>query len=349
MEKLNKEIDLSGFKMNDELNPKVWDDEKMKPEVRKTLLKIADDYFESLGLVDVDIEDVTMTGSLANYNWSKYSDVDLHILVDYKDIPVDEDLVLDFLKSKSSAWNKEHDIQIYGFDVELYVQDITEKHTSSGVYSVLNDEWNIRTEKQKVTIDKKSVRDKANKVMDRIEELYDDLDEDRDYKSIVKRAEKLTDKIKKMRQCGLDSVGEFSVENMAFKVLRRNGMLDRLYDIKNLAYDKSLTLESVIMEDGVDKIKESFKKFIEKLKTEGRETREAWNMVIKSIKEKKELGDDDKLFIKNQIGDVLKATGLTLASILPGGFVYILLSRSPKLKKYMLPSSFITKSEETKE
>jgi hypothetical protein len=72
-------------------------------------------------------------------------------------------------------------------------------------------------------------------------------------------------------------------------------------------------------------------------------------MVIKSIKEKKELNDDDKLFVKNQIGDVLKATGLTLASILPGGVVYILLSRSPKLKKYMLPSSFITKSEETKE
>lgn len=244
MEKLSKKIDLSGFKMNDELNPKIWDDEKMKPEVRKTLLKIADDYFESLGLVDVDIEDITMTGSLANYNWSKYSDVDLHILVDYKDIPVDEDLVLDFLKSKSSAWNKEHDIQVYGFDVELYVQDIQEKHTSSGVYSILNDEWNIKPEKQKVEIDKKAVKDKANMVMDRVEELYDDVHEDRDYESIFKRSEKLQDKIKKMRQCGLDKAGEFSVENMAFKALRRNGTLDRLYDIKNLAYDKSLTLEN---------------------------------------------------------------------------------------------------------
>ena len=124
IEPSNKSIDLSGFKMQDELNPKIWDKEqKMKSEVRKTLLKIADDYFESLGLDGVDIEDVTMTGSLTNYNWSKYSDVDLHIVVDYNEIPVDEDLVADFLKSKSSNWNKEHDVKIYGYDVELYVQD----------------------------------------------------------------------------------------------------------------------------------------------------------------------------------------------------------------------------------
>lgn len=245
MEKSNKKIDLSGFTMKDELNPKIWDGDKMKPEVRKTLLKIADDYFEGLGLgPEVDIEDITMTGSLSNYNWSKYSDVDLHILVDYKDIPVDEDLVLDFLKSKSSAWNDTHDIKIYGFDVEIYVQDIAEEHTSTGVYSVLNDEWNIKPEKQDVKIEKKWVKHKANVIMDKVEELYDDIHDDRDYESIVIKAEKLQDKIKKMRQCGLDSVGEFSIENMAFKALRRNGTLERLSDIKTLAYDKSLTLEN---------------------------------------------------------------------------------------------------------
>ena len=242
---MNKKIDLSGFKMKDDLNPKIWIDEKMNPEVRKTLLKIADDYFEGLELgPDVDIEDISMTGSLANYNWSKYSDVDLHILVDYKDIPVDKDLVLDFLKSKSSAWNDAHDIKVYGYDIEIYVQDISEKHTSTGVYSILNDEWIIKPEKQDVRIDKNMVKHKANVVMDKVEELFDDMDNERDYESIVKKADKLQDRIKKMRQCGLDSVGEFSVENMAFKALRRNGTLDRLSDIKTLAYDKSLTLEN---------------------------------------------------------------------------------------------------------
>jgi hypothetical protein len=244
MEKMNKKIDLSGFIMKDTLNHKIWDGEKMKPEVRKNLLKLADDYFEGLTLDGVDIEDVTMTGSLANYNWSKYSDVDLHIVTDYDEIPVDKDLVLDFLKSKSGPWNKEHDITIYGFDVELYVQDMNEKHTSTGVYSILNDEWLIKPSKKDIKIDSIGIKQKANTLMDKVEDLYDDIHDERDYDKIVEKAQKIQDKIKKMRQSGLDSGGEFSMENMVFKVLRRNGTLDRLSDIKTLAYDKSLTLEN---------------------------------------------------------------------------------------------------------
>lgn len=250
MEKGNKRtyvdgnIDLSGFKMKDELNPKVWDGEKMKSEVRKTLLKIADDYFEGLELgTEVDIEDITITGSLANYNWSKYSDVDLHILTNYDDIPVDKDLVLDFLKSKSDSWNETHNIKIYGFDVEIYVQDVNEEHTSTGVYSILNDKWMLKPSPKDIKIDSKNVKRKANIIMDKVEELYSDIHDERDYESIVDRADKIKDKIKKIRQCGLDSVGEFSIENMVFKVLRRNGTLERLSDIKTLAYDKSVSIK----------------------------------------------------------------------------------------------------------
>lgn len=260
IEKASRKIDLGGFEMRNELNPKIWDEnQKMKPEVRKNLLKIADDYFESLEIPGVDIEDVTMTGSLANYNWSKYSDVDLHIVVDYKDIPVDESLVQDFLKSKSSAWNKEHDVTIYGYDVELYVQDINEPHHSTGVYSILNNEWNIKPEKKKISFDDKSVKDKSNMLMDRIEDLYDELING-DYQTAIKGVEKLTEKIKKMRQSGLDSGGEFSVENIVFKVLRRNGMLDRLYDIKTVAYDKEMTLESIKESKKIDVLLESMDK-----------------------------------------------------------------------------------------
>lgn len=245
IKKSDKKIDLSGFKMRDHLNPKVWeDDETMKTEVRKRLLKIADDYFEGLDLPGVDIEDVTMTGSLANYNWSKYSDVDLHIIIDYKDMPMKQDLVQDYLKSKSSSWNENHDIKIYGFDVEIYVQDSEEEHVSSGVYSLLRDEWNVKPEKKKISIKDKAVKNKANRVMDMIEDLHDKMQETDDHEQIVELADKVKDKIKKMRQCGLDKGGEFSVENMVFKVLRRNGMLERLNDIKTVAYDKSMTLES---------------------------------------------------------------------------------------------------------
>ena len=257
IEKASREIDLSGFKMQDELNPKIWDKEqKMKPEVKKNLLKIADDYFESLEIPGVDIEDVTMTGSLANYNWSKYSDVDLHIVIDYKDVPVDKSLVQDFFKSKSSNWNKEHDVKVYGYDVEIYVQDINEAHHSTGVYSILNNEWKTKPEKKKISLNDKSVIDKANLLMDRIEDLYDEIEDD-DYDKVVSSVDKLTEKIKKMRQSGLESGGEFSVENIVFKVLRRNGMLDRLYDIKTIAYDKSVTLESIQESKKIDRLLES--------------------------------------------------------------------------------------------
>jgi hypothetical protein len=255
IEQASRKIDLSGFKMQDELNPKIWDKEqKMKPDVKKTLLKIADDYFESLDLPGVDIEDVTMTGSLANYNWSKYSDVDLHIVVDYKDIPVDEDLVTDFLKSKSDNWNNLHDVKIYGYDTEIYVQDEEPEHHSTGVYSMLKDEWVIKPQKKKISFNDKSVKDKSNRFMDRIEDIYDDMGEISD-KETINRVEKLIEKIKTMRKSGLESGGEFSVENIVFKVLRRNGMLDRIFDIKTVAYDKSVTLESININEEVNSVK----------------------------------------------------------------------------------------------
>lgn len=362
IEQANRKIDLSGFKMQDELNPKIWDKEqKMKPDVKKTLLKIADDYFESLDLPGVDIEDVTMTGSLANYNWSKYSDVDLHIVVDYNDIPVDEDLVTDFLKSKSSNWNKEHDVTIYGYDVELYVQDINEPHHSTGVYSILKDEWVTKPKKQKISFNDKSVKEKSNRLMDRVEEIYDEMD-DVDNGVTIKRVDKLTEKIKKMRQSGLETGGEFSVENIVFKVLRRNGMLDRLYDIKTVAYDKSVTLESIIMNERlIDKVKDinpkdymvkisnSFKKFLEGLKQERKETKEAYALLVDSVKNNKKLTKEERKQIGDQLKDTLKLAGFTAASILPGGIIYILLAKTTKLKKHMLPSAFLEESKEFKQ
>ena len=240
----DRSIDLSGFQMQERLNPKVWDGEELKPEIRKNLLKIADDYFESLEIPDVDIEDVTFTGSLANYNWSQYSDIDLHILIDYKEVPVDESLVQDFLRTKSSSWNQNHDVKIYGYDVELYVQDVSEEHVSSGVYSILKNKWLVKPEKKPIKIDNINVKLKSNRIMDDIDDLYDEMKKEKNYEEIVSKTDKIKDKIKKMRQAGLDKAGEFSVENMVFKVLRRNGMLDRLSDIKTIAYDKLVSLPS---------------------------------------------------------------------------------------------------------
>lgn len=241
--KSDKKIDLSGFKMRDELHPKVWDeDKKLKPRVRRTLLKIANDYFEGLDMPEVDIIDVTFTGSLANYNWSKYSDVDLHILVKFEDVDENEELVKEYFNSKKNLWNEKHDITIKGYDVELYMQDTHEPHVSSGIYSIMWDGWIVKPIKGDKTIDAKKVTEKVNNIIDAIEDIYFMYKSD-DYDKTIRKIQNLKSKIKKMRQSGLDREGEYSFENISFKVLRRMGYLDKLSEIETISYDKSLTLD----------------------------------------------------------------------------------------------------------
>ena len=243
VEKANRKIDLGGFTMNDELNPKIWDEnQKMKPEVKKNLLKIADDYFESLKIPGVDIEDVCITGSLANYNWSKYSDFDVHILIDTKKFGNKEALIKDLLDTKTRSWNDSHDIKIKGYDVELYLQGVDQEHHSTGVYSLMNEEWLIKPEKLNPRIDKNSVREKYKKIVD----ILDDIK--KQYKNgneevVANRLQKLKDRIKKMRQVGLESGGEFSSENIAFKLLRRNEIMTQIGELMDKAYDKSMSLD----------------------------------------------------------------------------------------------------------
>jgi predicted nucleotidyltransferase len=236
-------IDLSSFEVRSTLNPKIFDtDQHMHLEIRRRLLMIADDFFETLKIGWVDIQDVILTGSLANYNWSKFSDVDLHILVDFVDVDENEELVKEYLNSKKNLWNETHDITIKTYDVEVYMQDTEEPHVSSGVYSVLWDGWIVKPDSTKKEIDSKKVEQKVNSIIDAIEEIYL-MYKSGEYDKTIRMVKNLKDKIKKMRQTGLDREGEYSFENIAFKVLRRTMYLDKLSEIETKSYDKSLTLD----------------------------------------------------------------------------------------------------------
>ena len=155
-EKVNPEdVDLSSFEVHKTLSPKIWtEDNKLKPEVKNQLLSIAEDYMDSLDIPWVEYTDVRLTGSLANYNWSELSDIDLHIMINSSSISDNPELVEEYLASKKKIWNDQHNIKIYGYDVECYAQDINEKHTSSGVYSVENDKWVVKPSIEKPRIDK---------------------------------------------------------------------------------------------------------------------------------------------------------------------------------------------------
>lgn len=236
-------IDLSSFEVRSTLNPKIFDkDQHMYSEIRRRLLMIADDFFETLKIDWVDIQDVILTGSLANFNWSKFSDVDLHILINFDEVDENEELVKEYLNSKKNLWNETHDITIKGYDVELYMQDTEEPHVSSGVYSILWDGWVVRPDSTKKEIDSKKVEQKVNSIIDSVEEIYF-MYKSGEYDKTIRMIKNLKDKIKKMRQTGLDREGEYSFENISFKVLRRTMYLDKLSDIETKSYDKSLTLK----------------------------------------------------------------------------------------------------------
>jgi predicted nucleotidyltransferase len=238
---------LSSFNLQETLNPKVYENPEdpkkavMKSKVRNALLKIADEFITGLD-DDIEVVDVVLTGSLANFNWSKYSDFDLHVIIDYKVYGKQKKLYQELFQLKKQLFNQRHDIKIFGYEVELYPQDEEESHFSTGTYSIMNDEWINVPEKEEFSIDRSILKDKVDSWRDKIENLISSIKAE-GLKKNEDRIENLKKKIKDYRQSGLEEVGEFSYENLVFKYLRRSGLMEKLYDSVNKQIDKELSVE----------------------------------------------------------------------------------------------------------
>ena len=231
---------LKSFEVNDTFEPEVWDDDKLNPEVRSALLKIINDFLIDLPF-DLDVEDITLTGSLANYNWSKYSDVDLRILLDFTKVDDNIELVRQFFRNLQTNWNNKHDILMKGYEVEIYFQDSNEPHMSTGVYSIQNDEWVVKPTPEAVSIDYANIRKKAEDISDIITNIEQMLG-DEENNVVLDSIDRLRAKIRNMRKTGLEGAGQYSVENLAFKVLRRSEELGRLAKLKTKAYDELMSV-----------------------------------------------------------------------------------------------------------
>jgi hypothetical protein len=219
-------------KFNDHLNPKLWDSaEHLKPEVKAQLLLIAEDFREFLGVKDLDLEDITISGSNAAYTYTPNSDIDLHLVVN---MPADE-VYRELFDAKKFQYNEQHNIKIGGYDVELYVQDADQPHISQGIYSILNDDWIQVPRRVKSVVDDTSTRNKFESVGHQIEKAI--------ASGSLKQMTRMAEKIKKMRQTGLEQHGEFGPENLAFKMLRKQGKIKELYDARNSAKDRELSLK----------------------------------------------------------------------------------------------------------
>jgi len=234
--------DLLASNIQPDLNQKIWaGDKEVRPGVKAALMDIVEEFLEGLDM-DLDLKDVIVTGSLANYNWSKFSDIDLHILVDFAEVNDNEAMVKKFFDAVRSNWNKLHNILVKGHEVEIYVQDEHEPHVSTGVYSLLNDRWLVVPKKVRPAIDRHTATKKMKQIareVDKLSLIYDNGQHDEAFSM----AERIKEKIKRMRRAGLDRSGIYSPENLAFKMLRRSGDIEQLFSIYTQAYDKLYSIE----------------------------------------------------------------------------------------------------------
>lgn len=244
----NYEKILQSFELQDELNPEIWikksedDQEKIKPEIRKKLLEIAHEFSNFL-IDDLIVSDVIMTGSLSNYNWNEFSDIDLHLIIDFEQFdPEQKDVYDNLFKLKKTYFNLVHDIKIYGYEVELYAQNIDESHFSTGVYSVLKNKWNEYPKKEKFEVDREILMSKVKSWIGKIDDVIDTTKDDQNIENSLKTLDKLKEKLKTFRTSGLEKRGEYSYENLVFKFLRRNGYIEKLFDYYNDLQDKNLSL-----------------------------------------------------------------------------------------------------------
>jgi predicted nucleotidyltransferase len=239
----NTELD-SITNVQPDLTRLLWDrDNQIFPKIKKALIKIANHFYDS---VDIDnkpkIIDIILTGSLANYNYSEYSDLDLHIIVDMgKNIKLKKLLEKLFSLAKTN-WNSKHDIRIKDFEVEIYVDDIDNPHYSGGVYSLLNDKWIRYPEKLKIQVDRETIKQKINYFLTVYDAILNNL-ENKPTEDLLDKIKNLKNKITNFRKRGLEHGGEFSTENLTFKALRRMGFLDKLAKLNQQVLDKSLSLK----------------------------------------------------------------------------------------------------------
>jgi len=220
---------------NDILNPNIWDGLKLKPEIKEKLLQIGKDFYADTE-TDAPLKDILFVGSLANFNWTDTSDFDVHVVIDFKDVDENVELVEKLVNALKSKWNDEHDIHLKGHNVEVYIQDITKENRSSGVYSLMEDKWLTEPQKENVLIDKEKIQQKYNDYVRKINSGIKAQDIEK-LKTIIKD-------VYDMRQSGLDKSGELSTENLVFKILRSRNYIEKLKTEINNLYDKAQSLNN---------------------------------------------------------------------------------------------------------
>ncbi len=239
----SSEINMEQFEVKDELEPHLWLNGKLDSRVRLKLLDLTDDFIKTLNIKWAKPIDIVLTGSMANYNWSEYSDIDVHVIMDYSDISDKTDFVEKYFKSKRDEWSENHDeLTIFGYPVEMFVEDVNNPSDSSGVYSINTNEWvkepaNLEDMEENPNY----VREVAAKIITKIEKLCDKIDSETDCvkcEKYSKKLERIYDFLKTKRGESLEKDGEMGFGNILWKIVKRMGYINMIWDRINSTYDK---------------------------------------------------------------------------------------------------------------
>lgn len=225
--------------MQNELNPKLFQNNKLKSDVRQSILDIVDEFKEFLE-IPINILDVRIVGSNAAYNYKDDSDLDIHLVVNFDELSNNNDLIQVLFNSKKKLFNDTFDITIKGINAEMYVEDVKTNAISNGIYSVLQDCWiKFPTKTDIIDIDM-SDNPLYIKYQDKCENLLADKN------TTIQDVDNLINDIYMLRKNGLAKGGEYSKGNLTFKTLRSNGYIEKLMDLKNELISKDLSLEHLI-------------------------------------------------------------------------------------------------------
>jgi hypothetical protein len=240
VKKFSRFKEETSLQYHETLNPKIWDNGRLKEEVRGKLLQIAEAWRAFAKIDPEKIQDIILTGGNANYNYTPQSDLDLHLVIDRSSMAtVDRAFIDEYLQDKKILWTLTHsDIRIYGYPVELYAQDVNElPHTNQGVYSVLHDDWIQVPSHLNINFENDALLQKKvlfyKKMIDKL--INQKADQD--------AIDTLKDKLKNLRSDSIAKGGEFAFGNLVFKDLRNSGYLDKISDYQRTSKDKALSLE----------------------------------------------------------------------------------------------------------
>ena len=228
---------------NDKLDPLLWDNNgNLNPKVSNLLLRIAHDFYNNQKL-KAPILDVVLLGSSAGYNYTQTSDIDVHVIIDFDDLNMEREEAKKYMNCLKSNWNKKHNINIRNKNIEMYIQDVDDllETRAAGIYSLLNSRWLKRPIKENVIIDKELIKKTYIDCANKINQILINPTKD--------SVEKILGDVYKLREKGLQETGEYSTENIVFKLLRSNKFIERLREVELSMYDKQMSISEGVVDD----------------------------------------------------------------------------------------------------